>query len=75
MYLAIGPQEIGLVLLGIVILFGAKKLPGLARAMGSSVTQFKRGLKDDASSAQELEGGDDSDGAGPSSNDSDDGAA
>lgn len=75
MYLAIGPQEIGLILLGIVILFGAKKLPGLARAMGSSVTQFKRGLKDDASSAQELEGSDDSDGAGPSSNDSDDGAA
>jgi sec-independent protein translocase protein TatA len=58
MYLAIGPQEIGLILLGIVILFGAKKLPGLARAMGSSVTQFKKGLKDDPASPQEIEGGD-----------------
>ena len=75
MYLAIGPQEIGLILLGIVILFGAKKLPGLARAMGSSVTQFKTGLKDDAGSAQEIEAGDDTDGAAPSSGDSDDGAA
>jgi sec-independent protein translocase protein TatA len=75
MYLAIGPQEIGLILLGIVILFGAKKLPGLARAMGSSVTQFKKGLKEDAGSAQELEGSDDSDDANPPSNDSDDGAA
>ncbi|MBJ21087.1 MAG: twin-arginine translocase TatA/TatE family subunit [Deltaproteobacteria bacterium] len=75
MYLAIGPPEIGLILLGIVILFGAKKLPGLARAMGSSVTQFKKGLKDDAANPQELEGGDGSDGAGASNGDSDEGSA
>ena len=58
MYLAIGPTEIGLILLGVVILFGAKKIPQLARAMGSSVTQFKKGLKDDAEAPQEIEGGD-----------------
>ena len=75
MYLAIGPQEIGLILLGIVILFGAKKLPGLARAMGSSVTQFKKGLKDDPGTPQELEGGDGSDAGGASGSDSDEGSA
>ena len=69
MYLAIGPTEIGLILLGVVILFGAKKLPGLARAMGSSVTQFKKGLKEDDVTPPELEGGDGADGG------SDDGAA
>ena len=75
MYLAIGPQEIGLILLGIVILFGAKKLPGLARAMGSSVTQFKKGLKDDAANPQELEEGDGPDAAGPTKGDSEEGSA
>ncbi len=29
-----------------LLFFGGKKLPELARAMGSSVTQFKHGLKD-----------------------------
>jgi len=48
-----GPWEIGLILVAVVIMFGGKKLPGLARAMGSSITQFKKGLKDD-SSVEEL---------------------
>ena len=63
MYLSIGglgATEIGLILLGVVILFGAKKLPGLARAMGSSITQFKKGLKDEVK-PDELEGGADPD--------------
>ena len=63
MYLAIGPAEIGLILLGVVILFGARKLPGLARAMDSSVTQFKRGLKED-DKPEEIEAGDDPEGSG-----------
>jgi sec-independent protein translocase protein TatA len=37
------------VLIGAVVLllFGARKLPELARAMGSSITQFKKGLKEE----------------------------
>jgi sec-independent protein translocase protein TatA len=36
-----------LIILAIVLLiFGARKLPELARSFGSSINQFKRGLKD-----------------------------
>jgi sec-independent protein translocase protein TatA len=42
----IGQTEILIILAIVVILFGARKLPELAKAMGSSITQFKRGLKD-----------------------------
>lgn len=31
----------------VVVLFGGRKLPELARSMGSSITQFKKGLKED----------------------------
>jgi sec-independent protein translocase protein TatA len=35
------------VLLAILLLFGGRKLPGLAKSMGSSITQFKKGLRED----------------------------
>jgi sec-independent protein translocase protein TatA len=41
-----GPTEWLLIFAGLLLLFGAKKLPELARSMGSSVTQFKKGLKE-----------------------------
>jgi sec-independent protein translocase protein TatA len=57
-YLAvIGWMEWLLIGLGIMLLFGARKLPQLARSMGSSVNEFKKGLKEgaaeDSSSAPE----------------------
>ena len=42
-----GGTELLWILLAILLLFGGRKLPELARAMGTSITQFKRGLKDD----------------------------
>ena len=33
------------ILLIVVLLFGARKLPELARAMGTSITQFRKGLE------------------------------
>ncbi|MBI4976175.1 MAG: twin-arginine translocase TatA/TatE family subunit [Spirochaetes bacterium] len=42
----IGPMEIGLILLVVLLLFGAKKLPELARSMGKAINEFKRGVKE-----------------------------
>ncbi len=41
-----GPTQLWIIALIVLLLFGARKLPDLARAMGSSISQFKRGLKD-----------------------------
>ena len=56
MFLAFaGPTELWVILLIVVVLFGAKKLPGLARAMGSSINQFKQGLSDETEKREQLD--------------------
>lgn len=42
----IGFQEIGLILLVLVILFGGKKIPELARGLGRGINEFKTGIKE-----------------------------
>lgn len=42
----IGFTEILLILVLFLILFGAKKLPEVARSIGRSVHEFKKGLKE-----------------------------
>lgn len=42
---SLGIWEIGLILLIVVVLFGASRLPQLGRALGEGITNFKRGLK------------------------------
>jgi sec-independent protein translocase protein TatA len=37
----VGPQELLLVLLIVVIIFGAKKLPDLGKSLGESIKNFK----------------------------------
>ena len=43
----IGFPELVLILVIVLLLFGANKLPGIARALGKSVQEFKKGMKDD----------------------------
>ena len=42
----LGPWEIGLILLFVIILFGGKKLPELARGMGLGLKEFKKATRE-----------------------------
>ncbi|WP_369134925.1 Sec-independent protein translocase subunit TatA [Modestobacter sp. I12A-02662] len=46
----LGPMEIGLIILAVLLLFGYKKLPDASRSLGRSLRIFKgemKGMKDD----------------------------
>jgi TatA/E family protein of Tat protein translocase len=40
----VGPQEMLILLVIVLVLFGSSRLPGLMRSLGRSVTEFKKGL-------------------------------
>jgi sec-independent protein translocase protein TatA len=46
MFGTLGPLEILLIFVVIVLLFGAKKLPEIGKGMGKAITNFKRSMKD-----------------------------
>jgi len=51
----LGYQELLLILVIVLILFGAQRLPDLARSLGRSVKEFKKGvneLKDDTAAVK-----------------------
>jgi sec-independent protein translocase protein TatA len=53
-----GPWEIVIILLVILIVFGARRLPDMAKGIGQSVRVFRqemRGLKEDAQAAPQKE--------------------
>jgi sec-independent protein translocase protein TatA len=55
----LGYQELLLILVIVLILFGAQRLPDLARSLGSSVKEFKKGvteLKDETPPAEKKDG-------------------
>lgn len=51
--LFIGGLELALLLGGIILLFGASKIPKLARNMGKGVSEFKKARQEDAELKEE----------------------
>ncbi len=41
-----GPLEIVVILLVVLLLFGAKRLPEIGRALGQGIREFKKSIKD-----------------------------
>ena len=54
--MSLGPWEIALIMVGVIILFGGKKLPELARGLGLGLKEFNkatREIKNEVTSATE----------------------
>lgn len=47
----IGPPELLIILVIVLLLFGTKKLPELARSLGSAKKEFEKGIHDDKPAA------------------------
>lgn len=46
LFLGLSPGEIMIILVAIVILFGAKKLPEIARGLGKGMQEFRKAADD-----------------------------
>ncbi len=54
--MAIGPWQIIIIILAIIILFGGKKIPEIARGLGLGLKEFKKAtneIKDEVKNASE----------------------
>ena len=52
---SLGWPELIIIVAVIVLLFGARKLPDLARSMGASAKEFRKGLEEGAADDDEEE--------------------
>ncbi|MBI5216751.1 MAG: twin-arginine translocase TatA/TatE family subunit [Ignavibacteriae bacterium] len=50
----LGTTEIVILAVGIFLLFGAKRIPALAKGIGQAMREFKREIRDDSKSAKGL---------------------
>ncbi|GAA4268755.1 twin-arginine translocase TatA/TatE family subunit [Hyunsoonleella aestuarii] len=51
--LAIGPWQIALIVVVVLLLFGGKKIPELMRGLGSGIKEFKDASKEEDSSKED----------------------
>jgi len=49
----IGPMEVAIVLIIVLLIFGPKKLPELGRSVGSGLKEFQSGLRNHSESKPE----------------------
>ena len=42
-----GPWQIAIIVMAILLLFGGKRIPELMKGLGSGIKEFKKGLKDE----------------------------
>lgn len=61
----LGPTEIFLVLLIVLLFFGAKRIPEIAGSFGKGIKEFKKNMNDVQRSITEPEGGNERLGAPP----------
>ena len=65
MFNGIGPPELLIVLVIVLVIFGPKRLPGLGRSLGSGMREFKDSItgkrRDDDDDDDSREAGDDAD--------------
>jgi len=47
-FMGIGMWELVVILLIVLLLFGARKVPELAKGLGSGLREFRKAVKDDA---------------------------
>lgn len=53
LFLAIGPWQIVLIVLVVLLLFGGKKIPELMKGLGSGIKEFKEASKEDEKSSDD----------------------
>lgn len=49
---AIGPQQVILILVIVLLLFGGRKIPELMRGLGSGIKEFKKATKEEEEDAK-----------------------
>ena len=54
--LAIGPWQIALTVIVVLLLFGGKKIPELMRGLGSGIKEFKDASKEEEESTEDKKG-------------------
>jgi sec-independent protein translocase protein TatA len=53
--LAIGPMQITLIVVVVLLIFGGKKIPELMRGLGSGIKEFKDASKEDDTNDTKVE--------------------
>ena len=56
--MAIGPWQIAVIILLLVLLFGATRIAGIGKGLGEGIRNFKKGLTEDPADEKQLKEGD-----------------